>query len=315
LHQKSISPQQVYLIMANHGPHNSEDAPSSSSAPPPPAAAASAARTPLPHPRPQTIAIVGFGNFGQFLGKTFSAQGHRVVGQSRGDYEAAAAAIGCDYVRDPNTLMDRDPDVVVLCTSIMSLSSVLAAFPVERLAGRLVVDVLSVKVYPHDLLTQILPQSADILCTHPMFGPESARFSWEGLPFVYDIVRVNTDDPHAERRCADFIDVWKLERCKMVSMTCHVHDKYAASTQFLTHTTGRMLAELNVTNTPINTRGFESLLGVVDNTTKDSFDLFYGLYRYNPNSREQLDKLQAALYTLREKLDDAERREAQHPKT
>ena len=27
--------------------------------------------------------------------------------------------------------------------------------------------------------------------------------------------------------------------------------------------------------------GFESLLGVVDTTCKDSFDLFYGLYRYD----------------------------------
>lgn len=29
------------------------------------------------HERPQTIAIVGFGNFGQFLAKTFVKQGHR----------------------------------------------------------------------------------------------------------------------------------------------------------------------------------------------------------------------------------------------
>jgi arogenate dehydrogenase (NADP+), plant len=55
------------------------------------------------------------------------------------------------------------------------------------------------------------------------------------------------------------------------------------------------------------------LLGVVDNTTKDSFDLFYGLYRYNPNSREQLDKLQAALSTLRGKLDEAEHLDAENP--
>lgn len=258
----------------------------------------------------QTIAIVGFGNFGQFLGKAFAAQGHRVIGCSRGDYAAAAAAIGCEYVRDAGVLLDAEPDVVVLCTSIMSLSSVLARFPVSRLAGRLVVDVLSVKEYPRSLLTEILPESADILCTHPMFGPESARESWAGLPFVYDIVRLNTAQGAVEgskSRCESFLDVWRLEKCTMVEMSCEKHDEFAASTQFITHTTGRMLAELDVQSTPINTKGYESLLGVVDNTTKDSFDLYYGLYRYNPNARAVLDKLESGLAALRAKLDDAER--------
>jgi arogenate dehydrogenase (NADP+), plant len=264
------------------------------------------------HPRPLTVAIVGFGNFGQFLGAGFAAQGHRVVGCSRGDYSAAASAIGCEYVRSADALLDTDPDVVVMCTSIMSLSTVLSRFPVERLAGRLVVDVLSVKMYPHNLLLEVLPASADLLCTHPMFGPESARDSWVGLPFVYDVVRCANE---TRRRCDDFVAVWKLEGCAMVPMSCKVHDECAASTQFITHTTGRMLAELNVKSTPINTRGFESLLGVVDNTTKDSFDLFYGLYKYNPNARSELDKLEEALRTLRRKLELAEVAEmkASHP--
>jgi arogenate dehydrogenase (NADP+), plant len=263
------------------------------------------------HPRPQTIAIVGFGNFGQFLCAAFAAQGHRVVGCSRGDYGAAAAALGCEYVRNADALLDADPDVVVLCTSIMSLSSVLAHFPVDRLAGRLVVDVLSVKMYPHNLLLEVLPASADLLCTHPMFGPESARDTWAGLPFVYDVVRC----AHATKpRCDDFVELWELEGCKMVPMSCKVHDECAASTQFITHTTGRMLAELDVKSTPINTLGYESLLGVVDNTTKDSFDLFYGLYKYNPNASAELDNLEAALRTIRRKLERAELEEQESAK-
>lgn len=271
-----------------------------------------ARRRRVPHPKPLTIGIVGFGNFGQFLGATFAAQGHRVVGCSRGDYFEAAKAIGCEYVRDANAMLDAGPDVVVLCTSIMSLSTVLARFPVDRLAGLLVVDVLSVKEYPKGFLLEVLPESADILCTHPMFGPESARDSWAGLPFVYDVVRLSSAPGAREKskeRCDAFLGVWGLEGCAMVPMTCHVHDEYAASTQFITHTTGRMLAELDVKSTPINTRGYESLLGVVDNTTKDSFDLYYGLYRYNPNARAVLDKLETGLASLRAKLDEAERGE------
>ncbi len=190
-------------------------------------------------PRPPlTIGIVGFGNFGQFLGKKFAMQGHRVVGTSRGDYGAIAQAIGCEYVRaDADAFMDVDPDVVILCTSIMSLETVLSKFPVPRLAGRLVVDVLSVKKYPRDLLLDALPQSSDILCTHPMFGPESGRVSWEGLPFVYDIVRVT---PERRMVLNTFLNIWKKAQCKMIEMSSEIHDHHAASSQFLTHTTGKI---------------------------------------------------------------------------
>jgi hypothetical protein len=41
----------------------------------------------------------------------------------------------------------------------------------------------------------------------------------------------------------------------------------AQATQFITHTTGRMLAQLNPVSTPINTVGYESLLGLVGTTT------------------------------------------------
>lgn len=154
---------------------------------------------------------------------------------SRGDYAEAARAIGCEYVRQADMLMDQKPDVVIFCTSIMSTHKVLASFPTQRLKGVLVADVLSVKQYPRDLLLRTLPADSSIVCTHPMFGPESGKDSWKGLPFVYDIVRV--DSAH-KKLCADFIDMWRVEGCDMVPMKCAEHDKYAASTQFITHTTG-----------------------------------------------------------------------------
>lgn len=36
-----------------------------------------------------------------------------------------------------------------------------------------------------------LPPSCDILCTHPMFGPESGKHGWQGLPFLYERVRIS----------------------------------------------------------------------------------------------------------------------------
>lgn len=72
---------------------------------------------------------------------------------------------------------------------------------------------------------------------------------------------------------------------------------------------GRILDDMNVHDTLINTAGFNSLLGVKDSSTKDSFDLFYGLYKYNPVARSELHKLELALRHIREQLECAEIKE------
>lgn len=62
----------------------------------------------------------------------FRVHSRSVIGSSRGDYYAAAKAIQCEYVRGHDALMDCNPDVVIFCTSIMSLDSVLSKFPLQR---------------------------------------------------------------------------------------------------------------------------------------------------------------------------------------
>lgn len=108
------------------------------------------------------------------------------------------------FSQEPSSILhDDDPQVVVFAVAIVALAAVLASFPVEKLAGRLVVDVLSVKVYPKQQLLAALPEQSDLLCTHPMFGPESGAGSWVGLPLVYERARVgaSTAASHAEALC------------------------------------------------------------------------------------------------------------------
>jgi prephenate dehydrogenase len=61
-------------------------------------------------------------------------------------------------------------------------------------------------VFPKQLLLSILPQEVDILCTHPMFGPDSGRGSWQGLNFMYEVVRCG-DDPRRQARVESFVKV------------------------------------------------------------------------------------------------------------
>merc|ERR1712139_761515 len=116
----------------------------------------------------------------------------------------------------------------------------------------------------------------------------------------------------------EFLKWWSHQGCRMVDMSCELHDQCAASSQFITHFTGRVLARLGMQTTPINAKGFDSLLQLTENTCKDSFDLFFALYKFNPNSDGQLQafqsaiaqvssELQAGLQRAESKADDAAR--------
>ncbi|RLN48875.1 hypothetical protein BBJ29_009135 [Phytophthora kernoviae] len=246
------------------------------------------------HPVRLNIGIYGFGNFGQFLAKAM-AKSHEVRATSRTDYSTVAAQLGCKYYSS-ETQLDQffvGLDVLVLGVSILSFESVLSKIPKHLLENLVIVDVLSVKTHPKQIMLKDLPESSSILCTHPMFGPESGKYSWRGLPMMFEKVRVVSGEHN--HVMDNFLRIFETELCRMLEMTCESHDEYAASSQFLTHLTGRILSVQGVQNTPIDTRGFKNLVRLVEDTCKDSFDLFQGLYKFNPNSEQQIQKFHESL--------------------
>jgi len=283
-----------------------------------------------------------------------------------------ARGMGVEYVplSDMAGFVAHELDVIVLATSIVSFEDTVRKLvpyleeakrrggvdadsgAVQRLAGPLIVDVLSVKDYPRQVLLDLLPPECDILCTHPMFGPDSGKNGWQGLNFVYERTRVdglvldptqdqsfhqlsqadNDQNPDqvssasfrdiqgklhnvhedseahimAMDRMERFLSIWEEEGCRMVAMPCKVHDEYAANSQFITHLMGRILGTQGLRPTPIDTRGFESVLKLIGGTTADSFDLFYGLYKYNKNSMETILKLKRSMDDVVTKLQEME---------
>ena len=140
----------------------------------------------------------------------------KVVAISRSDYSTIASRMGVKFL--PYDEMERficeeDLDVIVLAVSILSFEETvkeLVPFFRKRLENSkrqnhddgtvstsntvtlpLMVDVLSVKEHPRRVLLELLPAECDILCTHPMFGPDSARDSWRGQTFVYERTRID----------------------------------------------------------------------------------------------------------------------------
>lgn len=102
----------------------------------------------LPKKEQLKIGIIGFGNFGQYIAKTF-AKSHTVYAVSQGDKSKVAKEIGCEDffpLYDLVSFMELDLDVIVFSVSIISFENVLQSIPRDLLSNKLIVDVLSVKV-------------------------------------------------------------------------------------------------------------------------------------------------------------------------
>ena len=92
-------------------------------------------------------------------------------------------------------------------------------------------------------------------------------------------------------RMDEIRDIFESLSIRVVEMSPDQHDKVAASSQGITHFIGRVLKEAGVRSTEINTLGFNDLLGVIEQTCNDSWDLFRDLQKYNPYTGEMIDRL------------------------
>ena len=197
-----------------------------------------------------------------------------------------------DATKDSNFL--HGLDVVVIAVPMIELEETMESLPLENLRNKLIVEVCPLNVYPRTVLSRMLPPNTDILCTNPMFGPE---LPLDGVPFVYERVRISD-----ARRANCFLSTFERARCKMVEMAAEDHDAYVADAEFVTHLTGRLLDRNLLPVSPVSSREYSALCDVADMTTNDSFDMFYGMFKYNDRAKELLNKMRDNLASVERKL-------------
>ena len=191
-------------------------------------------------------------------------------------------------------------DVLIIAVPITDFESALTSLPKDLLNNKLVVEVCPLSSKPKAILIEKLPLGADIISSTLMFGPKTsgADKSWDGQPMVYEKVRIRN-----ERRADAFLNVFDRARCRMVEMTAEQQDTHTSDAEFVTHLTGRLLGSGNMLPpTPVASKEYTALCDVTDMTSAETFDLFYGMYKFNPRAKEHISNLRENLAKVERQL-------------
>jgi prephenate dehydrogenase len=157
----------------------------------------------------------------------------------------------------------------------------------------LLVDVLSVKLHPKRVFETLLPPSMEAMLTHPMFGPDSVKaLGLAGQPIVLDRFRASESS----------YGFWKAyfdnRHLKVIELAAEEHDRLAAYSQGVAHFIGRVLDEVGMQPTPIDTVGARKLLEIREQTCHDTWELFTDLQTRNPFTMEMRLRLGQAVDTV-----------------
>jgi prephenate dehydrogenase len=220
------------------------------------------------------IGIIGFGAFGRLMAQHLR-QHFRLCA-----YDPALPPGFCAEMHDVmlTTLATAAScPVIVLATPVNRLDETVKAISPHLQPGSLVLDVGSVKTIPAEIIRRGLPEHVEIVATHPLFGPQSARNGIEGLKIAVCPIRGGRGP-----RVAAFLR--RVLGLNVVMTTPEAHDREAATVQGLTHLIAKVLVQMEPLPTRMTTRSFDLLMQAVNMVRHDAPEVFHAIERSNPYS-------------------------------
>jgi len=160
----------------------------------------------------------------------------------------------------------------------------------------LVIDVCSVKTHPVKIMKKHLPKNVNILASHPMWGPESAKRSLKDLTTVLYPIRLSKSQLIILKKGLE-----KLGQ-KVIIISPVKHDKLLAKSQAIAHLFGQINTKLDLKPTKIDTLAVKHLLTSHYLVKKDTWQLFNDMFKFNPYSQKMLKKLKSTLLSIEKDL-------------
>lgn len=242
------------------------------------------------------VSIIGFGRFGQTLYRLLKDDFEVIIFDKAGIDPATA-----HFTK--NTILSDEPsqvyasDVIFYAVPISEFEALIASHQKYFRPDQLLIDVLAVKLYPAKIFKEYLTGTkTQAILTHPMFGPDSSRDGFAGLPIVMDKFLANDSN----------YEYWKAffesKQLRVVELTPEQHDKMSANSIGLTHFLGRLLEEYKFEATPIDSLGAKKLLEIKTQVCNDTWQLFIDMQHYNPHTKAMRLKLGDAYDKIYNKL-------------
>ena len=209
------------------------------------------------------VAIVGFCRFGRTLFRLLK-------------YDFEVIIVGRD---NPQDIVKAE--VVFYCVPISSFESVVKSHKKFFKQDHLLIDVLSVKMHPKKVFEKhLIGLRTQAMLTHSMFGPDSSKDGFSGLPLIIDKFK-------SDKKNFDFWKKFFISKgLKVVEMSAKEHDRLSANTLGVSQFLGRLLEEFKFKSTSIDSLGTKRLLQVMDQACNDTWQLFSDLQTLNPFTKQ-----------------------------
>lgn len=237
------------------------------------------------------IGIIGHGRFGSLLADLLSRDFDLIIYDEL-DLSNLVMSKGYKWGDLPAVM---EQDTLFLAVPISHTKGLLESIASRCRPGQLIIDVGSVKTRIRDWMQDILPDTVEILNTHPMFGPDSYKKDRD-LRMVVCPTRVSKETDAFWRQ------VFESWGCRILEMTVEEHDRQAARSQGVTHFVGRVMNGMNLQATEVDTHGFRQVHHVMEQTCQDTEELFHDLQFYNPYTAEMLTDFSRSVHKVKTKV-------------
>jgi len=240
----------------------------------------------------EKVSVIGYGRFGelwaQILAKEF------LVDVYEPD-TSKSPLLAAERIRTVDIKSALSNEVIYYAVPISKFAETIKEhIPILGDEPKLLVDLLSVKVHPKRVFSELLPKRHRAMLCHPLFGPDSVRAAGlPGRPIVVDRFQASTE------QFAKWTEFFKRQGLIVVEMSSEDHDRFAAKSQGLAHFVGRILGEMDIGPTKIDTLGAKALCNLKDQVCNDTWELFSDLQSYNPYTlamRAELGLAQSKIY-------------------
>ena len=239
------------------------------------------------------IGIIGFGQFGQFMARHL-APFFDVAVCDNADLQNEAEKIGVTW-SDFETVAGKK--IVIFAVPLKSFETVLKSSVKFLKPDAICLDVCSVKMKPLELMHKILPETVEIVGTHPLFGPQSGREKIENLRIAFCPLRTNH-----KTEIKEFLS--NNLKLKVLEKSPEEHDQEMAHVQALTHFVARALDELHVVDSDLATVSYEEIMKAARLVSEDSWELFQTIQQGNPFAETKRKSFIEKLIELENRLSE-----------